>query len=141
MSDRQQILNDREFWSRLEYAASHRLEHSHDIELRRFWIDGFIPEIASNTKYGVDIQGVVWVGMGARIQQEYRFVASLPQKLLHRKSPTFDIQEIALDNEEQFVHLVIASRMPDTERCAGSNGSPVASPDSSDFAKGPPSAR
>ena len=57
MSDRHQIKDDQQFWERLEYAASHWLQSSGDVALRRFWIDGFLPEAAKNTRRGVDVEG------------------------------------------------------------------------------------
>lgn len=97
MSDRHQILNDREFWTRLEYSASQRLENSDEEGLRRFWIDGFLPETATNTQAGVDVEGTAWVGIGPRRQDQYGFVVSLPQKMLQRKGASFAIERLSLD--------------------------------------------
>jgi hypothetical protein len=59
-------MDDKEFWTRLEYDASHWLESSDDNMLRRFWIDGFLPDSINNTKYGADVEGTAWVGDGPR---------------------------------------------------------------------------
>jgi hypothetical protein len=42
MNGRDQILNDQEFWTRLEFVASRWLETSDDRDLKRFWVDGFL---------------------------------------------------------------------------------------------------
>ena len=108
MSDRHQILNDQEFWTRLEHAASRWLEDSDDPGLRRFWIDGFLPDTATNTKYGADVEGIAWVGIGPRRQEQYRFTASLPQKMLYRQTPGFVIEQLSLDETQQTLHITLA---------------------------------
>jgi hypothetical protein len=59
MNLRHTIIGDKEFWSRLERAASAWLSSSDEKHLRRFWIDGFIPETAKNTQRGVDVEGII----------------------------------------------------------------------------------
>jgi hypothetical protein len=114
MSDRHQILDDREFWTRLEYTASQRLENSDDTGLRRFWIDGFLPDGATNTRFGLDVEGTAWVGIGPRRQDQYRFIASLPQKMLHRKAPGFVIEQLSLDEAQRTLQLTLATE-PDSK--------------------------
>src|SRR3979411_1151879 len=97
MSDHRQILNDRDFWTRLEFVASRWLETSDDPKLRRFWIDGFLPEIGRGRRFGIDGEGMAWVGDGSRNQFQYRFVVALPQKTLHRRTPGFVIDRLFLD--------------------------------------------
>lgn len=109
MSDRHQIMGDEGFWNQLEYEASHWLASSDDKKLRRFWIDGFIPESITNTKHGADIEGKAWVGSGGREQYQYRFVISVPQKMLHRRRHTFCIQRFSLDEEEQTLQIEVVS--------------------------------
>ena len=45
MSDRDEIMQDRPFWTRLEYRASDWLASAADRNLRWHWIDGFIPDV------------------------------------------------------------------------------------------------
>ena len=111
MTDRHQIKDDRQFWERLEYAASHWLRGSDDVVLRRFWIDGFLPEAAKNTHCGVDVEGAVWVGLGQLRQFQYRFVVSVPQKLLHQRE-TFFIEHLALDEAEQTLQIAVSNESP-----------------------------
>ena len=82
MTERHPILDDQEFWTKLEYDASRWIESSENKELRRFWIDGFAPEAIKNTRNGAAINGIAWVGEGGRIQHQYEFVLSAPQELL-----------------------------------------------------------
>jgi hypothetical protein len=124
MRDRHAIIEDKDFWEQLEYAATARLAESSQKLLRRFWIDGFIPEIAKNTKRGADIEGIVWVGERPRYQHEFRFVASIPQKLLHRREQ-FHIDDIAIDEARKQVTLSLSppsspnqALQPTAGRCA-----------------------
>lgn len=117
MSDRHQLLNDRQFWTRLEYAASQWLENSEDAVLRQFWVDGFLPDRAMDTKFGADFDGTAWVGVGARRQERFRFIASLPQEMLARKAPAFVIEKLSLDETQQTLRLTLAlptARPPQT---------------------------
>ena len=102
-------MGDEEFWTRLEYDASHWLASSNDKTLRRFWIDGFIPESITDTKHGVNIEGRAWVASGAREQCQYRFVISVPQKMLHRRRQAFYIQRFSLDEVEHTLQIEVAS--------------------------------
>jgi hypothetical protein len=95
MRDTHAIVEDSDFWSRLEYAASAWLGSSQEKRLRRYWIDGFIPETAKNTQRGADIEGNAWLAEGSRQQYECRFIASIPQKLLHRRAQ-FHIDDMPL---------------------------------------------
>ncbi len=99
MSDRHAIIRDTDFWSRLEHAASAWLATSTEKRSRRFWIDGFIPETATNTQRGADIEGISWVGEGSH-QHEYRFIASMPQELLHHRG-SFAIDDITVDDAQK----------------------------------------
>ena len=111
MHDRHHIKDDQQFWEQLEYTASHWLQSSGDVTLRRFWIDGFLPETAKNTKRGVDVEGMAWVGLGQRRQSQYHFVVSVPQRML-RKRETFSIEHLAVDEAEKTLQIVVASERP-----------------------------
>jgi hypothetical protein len=107
MSDRDEVLRDKDFWDWLEYGASAWLASSADRNLRRFGIDGFAPEFLRNTKRGADIEGVAWVGEGSGTQHPYRFLLSLPQRLLHRRRHNIEIESLALDEGQQTLEVVI----------------------------------
>ena len=111
MAERHQIMNDREFWSRLEYDTCRWLENADDRNLRHFWIDGFSPDTVINTQRGLQVGGVAWVGecKGTK-QHAYRFVASVPQKLLHRHRQSFVIEKLSFDTGHQFLEVVIGER-------------------------------
>jgi hypothetical protein len=110
MNDRDQILTDEEFWTRLEFESSHWLEISEDKALRSFYIDGFIRELARNTKRGLEVQGTAWVGQGGRMQWQFQFVVSLPQKMLSRRNPKFQIENLELNSTQKT--LFISLRTP-----------------------------
>ena len=105
MSERHPILDDTEFWTRLEYSASQWLENSSDEPLRRFWVDGFLPDTATRTNTGIDVEGTAWIGIGGRRQDQYRFTASFPQKMLERKGAGFAIERLSLDEVRQTLQI------------------------------------
>jgi hypothetical protein len=107
MNNRDQILTDDEFWTRLEFESSHWLELSEDKALRSFWVDGFIRELARNTKRGLDVQGVAWVGQGGRMQWQFQFIVSLPQKMLSRRNPKFHIENLELDVIQKTLFILL----------------------------------
>ena len=91
----------------MEYAGSAWLASSHEKRLRRFWIDGFTPERIKDTRRGADIEGIAWVGKGSD-QHEYRFVASVPQKLLSRRA-SFAIDDITVDDAQKQLTLTLSA--------------------------------
>ena len=105
MNPRHTIIDDREFWQKLERAACVWLCGA---GVKRLWFDGFIPETARDTQAGADIEGIAWVGDGPRLQHEYRFVASVPQKLLHRRKQ-FHIDDIVIDEAKKRVALSLSA--------------------------------
>ena len=125
MNERHQILDNQEFWTQLEHDATRWLESSPDRTLRRFWLDGFNPETATNTKQGINVDGSAWVhcfdggqvargvkfpypsGTEAGGHPNYRFVASIPQKLLHMRKINFEIKGLSLDADQQFLQVEI----------------------------------
>ena len=107
MSNRDDIMSDELFWSQLEYDASNWLTSASDSNLRQFWIDGFVPEVMRNTKRGADIEGIVWVAVGSRTQNQYRFSASAPQKLLQMRRRMCDIESLTLNENQKTVEIVV----------------------------------
>ena len=91
----------------MEFDASRWLESLDVKTLRRFWIDGFLPETITNTKHGADVEGTARVGIGARDQYQYRFVVSVPQRMLHRGRQTFCIERLSLDEAEQTLQIEV----------------------------------
>jgi len=150
-------MRDQEFWIRLEHKASLWFESSQDQALRRFWIDGFNPEVATNTKRGVDVEGVVWLmridggqdaagaakhrhrSDGHHRKPYHRFRVSIPQKLVHGRRLGFEIESLSLDEGQQFVQIVIGCPKRIAEPVTAPNGSPSASPGNSALTEGPPS--
>ena len=102
-------MKDALFWTKLAYSACGWLRDSEDASLRRFWIDDFLPEGATDTKRGVDVEGTAWVGDGPRDQQAYRFIVSVPQKMLHRRRDTFSIESFVLDEKQHTLQVDIGN--------------------------------
>jgi len=137
MNDRHQILDDQEFWNQLEYDASRWLGTSSDRSRRRYWVDGFVPTNAINTKRGLNVEGVAWVMGGGKC--EYRSIVSVPQKLLHGNRQSLEIQSLSLDEDQHLLEVVVARRKAIAEPDALPNGGPAAGFGNSGVAEGPPS--
>lgn len=105
MSDRHQIMKDTHFWMRLESDAGGWLKAKVHGGL---WIDGFNPEFIKNTKRGVDIEGIAWVANGGRSQFPYRFLVSVPQKILRRHRDSFFIDDLVLDEGRKTLEIWIS---------------------------------
>lgn len=100
-------MTDENFWTLLEYVACDWLRRSEDKGLRRFWVDGFTPISGKNSKRGLDVEGVAWIGNNAREQNEFHFVVSIPQRLLSGKKRQFEIEKISLDDKGRTLALMI----------------------------------
>lgn len=73
---------------------------------RRYWIDGFLPDVFTNTKEGLVVGGVVWM-MSESGDGEWRFCVSIPQKLVHRRTRTFSIEDVWIDEEERTLDIAL----------------------------------
>ena len=69
--------------------------------LRRLWVDDFIPDRAIDTKYGVNVEGAAW------IPSRFDFVASIPQKMLHRRRDCFCIRSFVVGEDQLTLRLEI----------------------------------
>jgi len=107
--DGAEIMRDKTLWTRLEYEASALLSCSTDRDLRRFWVDGFIPEAFARTSRGLDVKGTTWIGEGPRTQHQYSFVASVPRGELNRQTEDFKIESLLFDHKQQLLTIVIAN--------------------------------
>jgi hypothetical protein len=139
INERHHILNDQNFWTRLEFVASRWLETSDDRNLRRFWIDGFLPEIARNSSFGIDVEGVAWVGDHFRRQWQYRFTVAVPQKMVYRWKIPFVIERLSLDEENQTLQIELARLRSDSEPGASPIGVAAERFDNSEADGGPTS--
>jgi len=112
ISNRHQIMKDPLFWTRLAFTSCGLLRESADKSLRGLWIDDFLPESATDTKHGVDVEGTAWVGDGSRAMHPYRFVVSVPQKMLHHRRDSFSIERFDLDEEQHTLQVEIGHENP-----------------------------
>lgn len=101
------------FWTKIAYTACSWLRGADEKSLRRFWIDDFLPERATNTKHGVDVEGIAWVGVGPGAQHPYRFIASVPQKMLRHRRDNPSIARLILDETRQTLQLEITDENRD----------------------------
>ena len=107
MSERYQIMRNPLFWTQLAYTSCGLLRESANKSLRRLWIDDFLPESATDTKHGVDVDGIAWVGGGSGAMHAYRFVVSVPQMMLRRRQDQFSIERFELDEKRQTLQMEI----------------------------------
>ncbi len=96
------------FWTQLAFMSCGLLRESAEKSLRGLWIDDFMPESAANTKRGVDVEGTAWVGDGSRAMHPYRFVVSIPQKMVHHRRDHFSIERFDLDEEQHTLQIEVA---------------------------------
>ena len=112
-NDRFKILNDRNFWNNLQFLVSGYFAESQNTEFNRFWIDGFEPIDCSNTKDGIDVEGIVWVMLMAKAEPlqghkpKYSFRMTIPQKLLYKEIEKFDFEVTNFDTGSKELELRI----------------------------------
>ena len=97
MNERFEILNDGDFWTILMFRLSGYFAKYENKELNGFWIDGFDPIICSNTKLGINVEGMVWVMEGQKDAHKFRFKLEVPQNLLRKKIKDFEIEILDFD--------------------------------------------
>jgi len=107
INDRFGILNNNDFWTNLMFRLSGYFAKSEDKELNNFWIDGFDPTNCSNTKIGINVEGMVWVMEGQKDVHKFRFKVEVPQNLLHKKIEDFKFEVLIFDFSGKKVELRI----------------------------------
>ena len=122
MERRHVIINDREFWTHLEFTLTRWLADQEAKDLRCLWIDGFLPESITNTQYGVDVEGEAWVGTSGSEQSAYRFVASIPQAMIDRRRRSYRISDVEVDPSRLRLNIVVERENKNAEQAAPSNG-------------------
>ncbi|MCA9758336.1 MAG: hypothetical protein KDA27_21250 [Candidatus Eisenbacteria bacterium] len=75
-------MNEPLFWSHLEVLVSRALERLDGLERHGIWCDKFMPEEYEPEQ----IRGHVWVGVGPREHEKWRFVILLDKKSLSREA-------------------------------------------------------
>ena len=112
-NDRFKILEDWSFWNYLQFEISGYFGESQNTELNRFWIDGFEPYNCSNTKDGIDVNGIVWVMLRANVEPpqghkpKYNFKMTIPQKMLYKKIEKYDFEVTHFDSRGKNLELRI----------------------------------
>jgi hypothetical protein len=112
VTDRDNILQDSEFWLKLEYGMSPWFRNCEDTSLRGYWCDGFIPGSMVNTKDGVDVRGTAWIADSPRSQTEWEFRASVPQTMLARRRDQFVITDVVVDRQRKYLALSVSPSLP-----------------------------
>lgn len=107
MSDRHEILEDRQFWLVLEYSISGWFRTCGDNLLGGFWCDGLIPESAKSTSDGIEVSGIAWVVDHRGKQHQCSFTAAIPQRMLARRPNQVAIGDCSLDIDRKEVRLSV----------------------------------
>jgi hypothetical protein len=123
VNDRHEILRDEKFWLMLEYGISGWFRTCGDKSLGGFWCDGFVPERAQDTRNGIDVSGVVWIGDGRSSQHMCAFTAAIPQRMLAKRRGDVVFTDLALDMNRKELRFAVnlAGKSPNTslERTRG----------------------
>ena len=69
---------ERQFWTVLEFRVCDEMDKQPICRRLRLWCDGFIPEAYLVDRVPGRITGVVWMGMGPRHQEAWKFTLVLP---------------------------------------------------------------
>ena len=101
-------MKDPFFWMQLAASSTELLGDSADKPLRGLWIDDFLPERITDTRHGVEVGGIAWVGRGPREMHPFRFVVSVLQKMLMRRRERFSIERFDIDAEQHTLQLEVA---------------------------------
>lgn len=71
-------MDERGFWSALEYRVTREMAGSELCASRGLWCDGFLAAASEAMIQGGIIRGRVWVGLDGRKQQAWEFLLRLP---------------------------------------------------------------
>jgi hypothetical protein len=69
---------ERQFWIGLEFRVCCEMDKHPICRRIRLWCDGFIPEDYLLDRVPGSITGIVWIGMGPRHQEKWKFSLILP---------------------------------------------------------------
>lgn len=100
MDPRHEILRDASFWSSLEFDLCGWFASASDPSLRGRWCDGVLPELARNTREGIEVTGKAWIMNGSSADR-WEFTLSVPQKMLRRRRAELTITEVMLDQQRK----------------------------------------
>jgi|GEM_PF-6138207 len=73
-------------------------------DLRKYWVDGFNLSGIRNTNVGIDVQGEIWM-MKHQDGRAWKFLMSVPQKMLRKPITTYFYEIIEFDEDAEFIHL------------------------------------
>ncbi|HEY1051669.1 MAG TPA: GNAT family N-acetyltransferase [Prosthecobacter sp.] len=98
-------MHDTLFWLRLEYHVGAWLN---DNVRQGYWNDGFRPEGIKDTRHGVEVEGITWVCFGSEVLPPFRFVVSIPQKMLRRGRERFVIEDVLFNEAGRDIRIAVA---------------------------------
>jgi hypothetical protein len=111
MNERHQIMADKMFWGRLEREVGAWLNRNSQ---RGIWFDCLAPEYISDTKQGVDVTGAGVIDYGDGTRMAFRFIVSIPQKMLHRRRQRISIDKLTVDESRQTLEITVTSEKQDS---------------------------
>jgi hypothetical protein len=108
MHDRHEILKDADVWLRLEFWLSAWFRENRVHGFLGCWCDGFVPEAARDTRLGIEISGGVWLVNEPHWERRFSFVATVPQRMLHRRRDDCVMTDIVLDEAHSRLTFTLA---------------------------------
>jgi hypothetical protein len=73
------------FWDHLEYRVCDEIGGLREPGFRRYWCDGFLPDLYVFDESPPRVVGRVWMGIGPREQEEWRFTLLLRGPIASRE--------------------------------------------------------
>ena|SRR5688572_5410529 len=115
-------MNQKEYWSRLEYRLCDEFRGMSDRRFDKLWCDGFIPEVYLFHDDTPRIQGKVWI-VKVQSQAEWKFQLFLPKEFDSVDAIDWDrllpppkvTKWLAVDWEGRLIQIDPGEAVPDPE--------------------------
>jgi uncharacterized protein YceK len=107
MRTRKEIFDDSELWAQLTHLTCDRPQNADGTGSKRFRIQIFALEDATDSTDGVDVGGKAWVSEDQGAEQLYSLVISLPQNMLRGQKRDISIEKLHVDEAKHSVRLVV----------------------------------
>lgn len=110
------IVEDSLFWARVTVLASNWLSAASEIELRRHWVDDFIPTSMHRTNPAAEVRGTAWLEGHLQFDPEFEFLALIPWRVVNRDRDNIEIADIAIDFKRRSLEIVLRRTNPTPRR-------------------------
>jgi hypothetical protein len=114
-------VDEREYWSRLEYRLCAEFRGMTEGHLSEYWCDGISGETYFITGRRPRILGHAWICLASKTMEEWQFELLLPHRVRSREHidwaalmPADDVTRwLAVDLERRFIQIEPAAAVPD----------------------------